>query len=180
MSKIQQSAEVHTIDLRGIAGAILALSVAAILAGVLGFATSGWLIQDRADSRTTQYGLWETCDCNTVKIKDRQDWFQAVQALTTIGLGFGAIALLGAGFYVCIHGCCTKGGMLITVLIGAICSAIFSAVGLIIFAVKKNELKTGTTEDPSISWSFAFIAIGAGFFIIVAILSSVQFFRARR
>lgn len=89
---------------------------------MLGFATSGWLIQDRSDSRTTQYGLWETCDCDTIKIKDRQDWFQAVQALTTIGLGFGAIALLGAGFYVCIHGCCTKGGMLITVLIGAICS----------------------------------------------------------
>ena len=63
MPEKRPNVAVHTISLRGYAGAIFILLVIALVFFSIGFATPNWSIHDNNGTDVNQ-GLWETCRCD--------------------------------------------------------------------------------------------------------------------
>ncbi|CAD5124793.1 DgyrCDS13055 [Dimorphilus gyrociliatus] len=160
----------HKIDIRGMAGGMLLVSLLACVFNVIGFATSGWSVR-KLSSGSYHIGLWEQCVCGSNQDyggSASKSWFKATQAMTTIGLIFLILALLASVFYVFVH-IFNKNVCLTAGIVSAALGCLFCLIGLIIFGVKEKNH----------NWSFAFVCISAILSLFGTILMVILFRKAR-
>lgn len=156
--------QTHQINVQGLSGGIFWSILFAVIFFLVGFSTTGWSL--------TGYqwtGLWSQCSIHTHSWWN-QSWFQAVQAMATIGLIFLLISLLFIFVYMFMHSVSVSKSLLLKLFV--IFTFISAICILVALAVYGSNVKKG------LHWSYAMTAIGGIFTLIGCILGCVQMKRA--